>query len=66
MLYPIFEEKGKPINFNYEIRADTHSGGDKKLTVVSSKEEAVFIERTLEQYYNIQDEPQLGEVGSET
>ena len=50
-------------NISYVVRANTHTGGDQKLVVVSNQEEAVFIEGTLENYYDVKDEPQQGEIG---
>lgn len=53
-------------NISYEVRANTHTGVDKKLVVVSNREEALFIEQILENYFNIEDEPQEGEIGGPT
>ncbi|MDR9402344.1 MAG: hypothetical protein RI580_02795 [Halothece sp. Uz-M2-17] len=36
---------------------------EERLVSVDSRQEALFIERTLEDYYNIEDQPQEGEIG---
>jgi hypothetical protein len=54
---------GQGRNVSYEIHANTHTGADKKLVVFSSSEEALCVEKTLETYFNIEDEPRKGEIG---
>ncbi len=48
----------------FAVYASTHTGADKKLITVASGEEALFLEKTLERFYQIEDEPQPGEVGA--
>ena len=46
----------------YIIYVET-TRGEETLVRVNSPEEALFIERTLEDYYNLEDQPQEGEIG---
>ncbi|QDZ39087.1 hypothetical protein FRE64_03535 [Euhalothece natronophila Z-M001] len=49
-------------NQSYDIYANTYTGDDKKIITVATGKEALFIERTLEDYYNLEDQPQKGEI----
>jgi len=61
ILYSLETDSREP----FEVRFIDLNGTDKQL-VVGTSEEALFFEKTLEIYFNIEDEPQEGELGSET
>lgn len=58
-----YSKNQNKINDTYIIHADTTRVIEETLVRVDSREEALFIERTLEDYYNIEDQPQKGEIG---
>ena len=47
----------------FQVYAKVDNGTRSKLVVVGKKEEALFIQKTLEDYFNIENEPQEGELG---
>jgi len=64
-LYSKKNKSGNNEQIYFELHAKANNGADKKLLKVKQSEEALFIEKTLKNYFNLEDEPIEGELSSE-
>lgn len=55
-----YEKRTSKENVEYQVRAETHTGADKKMVTLGRRREALFVIQTLEDYFNIPNESRDG------